>query len=116
MKRSQKNLRLIKEARPDLEVNDDLKIAASTLDEIEELVVFSETEGGMVLRNRLIKSTGALLGNAFSILKRAHDPQELVTILARMEAQLNVLIDLENAKNNLEQQRTLVDTIIEQSI
>lgn len=97
-------------------ISDDLVIAASTLDEIEELVVLDESEGGRILKLRTLKSTSDILQKCLSLIKGTHTHLELITLLARLDAQLGVLQELSGAQNNLEQQRSLVDAIIEQAI
>lgn len=107
-----KNFRDITAAVPEATSNDDLRNAANKLDDLQDLTVLAESAGGRVLIDRKIGDIGQKI---LELIRMSHkDPtlSSLIGQLARIEANIDLVSELNNAPKDSEMQQDFVDELV----
>lgn len=109
------NFRQIVQANPELGDNEDIKTAANSLDELQSLASLSQSEGGKILLDQKKSKAAGLIRNLIAMSKTEHSHESLLGLIARLEACMEIVSELNMAIYNADEQQNFVDQIIEES-
>lgn len=104
---------MIKQARPDLADNHEIEMAAEQLDEAQGLANLAESHYGQALLTSKMKDASSLMFEAIDA-NRKGDALKSSIALYRLEALLNLIIELRGARQNADNLQKVVDELIQQ--
>lgn len=109
------NFRQISAAVPELSNDEDIREAANTLDEAQDLQVLADSEGGKVLLERKIKESSGALKELILMSRKEHSHILLLRKIVEIEVALDLIYELANASDKAEEQQNLVDQLIQRA-
>lgn len=115
-KKRSKNLKQIEEALPNLANNEDIVAAADALDEYEDVEAFTKHPGGRVMIEKRLQRAGIMFSEILALTKKEHTHLQLLSMLTRLESEIDLISSLKHAAFNAEEQRKIVDALIQEAL
>lgn len=102
------NFQKIKEARPDID-SDTIREAADRLDNLQAFAVLTESQEGRAYIEQKVKEAGYILRK---IISDNAEGKPVSVDVCRIEALINLIIELKGVKDDADAQQEVVDELV----
>lgn len=108
------NQRLITEARPDLEGNEQVIVAAQMLDDAQEIAAYADTKACEAYINQKMLEASNLFHSVLLNAKKI-DLEDVRVSLLRLSLLIEVIGELKGARDKADSYQEIVDDLIKQA-